>query len=86
VAVGDGQPVTLDVREALERAIDAGADLRRRLTAGTAAAPEVPVGIVALPDLGRRESLVLAVLPLDEVVADLGRLAEAGDLRSLAGA
>ena len=52
-------------------------DLRNRLSIGDAIAPERPPGPRS-PDLGGREPLVGAVIPLRELGPSLGELAEAG--------
>lgn len=57
-----------------DEAVDACDDVGRRLAAGTALRPNVPgalaVGGARLLDLGRRDALVVAVVPLADVVGD----------------
>src|SRR5262245_51010985 len=62
-----------------DHAVGARPDLRRRLAAGTAVAEELPVGALGV-DLGRGPALVVAIVPLDEVAVELGRVREAGEL------
>ena len=66
-------------------AVGAGADLGRRLAAGAAVGPQRPVGAIDV-DVGARPPLVVAVVPLEQVVAKLRPVAEAGELAGLPGA
>ena len=70
MTVGHGEGVAGDGSRPLDHPIGAAAHLGRRLPLGHAVAPEVPAG-TALLDLGRREALVGAVVPLHEVGIDL---------------
>lgn len=59
-----------------DEAVEALRDLLGALSAGAAVAPNVPVGVEALlgaaaADLGARDALVVAVVPLADVVGDL---------------
>ena len=67
-----------------DRAIGPPADRARLLAPRAAIPPQVPPGVL-LADLRSREPLVLAVVPLAQVLADLGPVAEAGELARLAG-
>ena len=57
----------------------------RRFAAGAAVAPELPAGI-DLADLRRGQSLVVAVVPLAQVLANQRALAESDALAGVAGA
>ncbi len=85
VPVGEDDRVAVDLGELGDHAVGAGADLRGRLAARRAVGPQRPVGDL-LADVGARAALVVAVVPLLEVVAELRAVAEAGQLAGLAGA
>src|SRR4029079_25638 len=83
VAVGEDRDVAVDRQDLLDDAVAAGCDLGRRLAVREAVAPQVPAGLL-LADLRRRDALVVAVVPLEEVLADLAAVAEPGQTRGLA--
>jgi hypothetical protein len=83
VAVGEGEHVAFGGVDALQQPVDPDSDLRRRLPAGTALRPKVPVG-AGLVDLRGGQSLVLAVVPLVQVVGELRGGAKATQLAGLA--
>jgi hypothetical protein len=80
VAVAEGQhALVAGAADEADEFRGALQDLRRRLAAGAAVAPEVPVG-VPRTDLVGRHSLVLAVVELGQERRRLGRW-KAGQLR-----
>src|SRR5579864_655151 len=85
VAVGEGQRVPAGVAQPPQHPVRPCADLGRLLSPGTAVAPKIPVG-VRFTDLRCREALVLAVVPLVQVIAQLRDLAIAGQRTGFAGA
>src|SRR5580765_4904803 len=68
-----------------DNAIGARADLFRRLAARTAVSKHRPTG-PRQADLLCLESLVLAIVPLDQVGLDIGKLAKASEHAGFAGA
>ena len=70
-------------REPRQHAVRAGAHLSRLLAARAAVPPQVPAGW-SLTDLRRGQALVVAVVPLAQVLADLRPIAESGQLAGLA--
>ena len=70
VAVGEDDRVAVHPAQVGDDAVGARADPRGVLAVRAAVVPEPPAR-VALADLGRRESLVLAVVPLAQLVVDL---------------
>lgn len=62
-----------------DHAIDAGADLLGRLSAGATIGEDHPARS-ALVDLPRREPFIVAVVPLHEVAVDFGVRAKTGEL------
>jgi hypothetical protein len=83
VPVGHDRHVPVDGEDLLDHAVAARRHLVGRLAVGHAVAPQVPVGAL-LADRRRRDALVVAVVPLEQVLADLGRVAEAGQPGRLA--
>src|SRR5436190_1571959 len=83
VAVGDERDVAVGAQDLVDDAVDAAADIVGRLAVRGAVAPQVPVG-PSLADLGGRDALVVAVVELEQVVAQLRR--QAGQLCGLPGA
>ena len=67
-------------RTRADHALGPRSRLGDRLAAGAAVAPQVPVRSRAT-DLGRRAALVLAVVDLHQVLVELQRVAEPGQLR-----
>ena len=65
--------------------VGAGADVGGGLAVRAAVAPERPAGAVGA-DVGAGPALVVAVVPFEQVVGELGAIAEAGELAGLAGA
>ena len=68
-----------------DNAIGARADLFRRLAARTAVAKNRPTR-PSRANLFRRESFVLAIVPLDQVGLDIGKLAKPSEFAGFAGA
>src|SRR6185503_5450100 len=79
------QRVALDRPHPADHTIRARAHLLRRLSARAAVAEELPVRALG-PDLGAAPPLVRAVVPLDQVLVDLGRGAEPRQLAGAGGA
>ncbi len=71
VTVGERERVAAGGPQTGKRTIGARPHVGGLLPAGAAVAPQVPVR-VALADLGRRQPLVVAVVPLPQVLAELG--------------
>ena len=78
-------PPRAGVQQRRHHAVDAFRHVCRSLSAGSAVAPQLP-GRILDADVGGRTTFVRAVVPLDEVIADLGLVGEAGDLAGLHGA
>src|SRR4051794_7134312 len=90
VAVRDAQDVVLAVRpggggQLGREAVAARRDVVRRLAARPAVAPQPPVRPLTA-DVARRDALVLAVVPLAQLLADLGAVADPGELGGVPGA
>src|SRR4029079_3419458 len=83
VAVGEDRDVAVDRQHLLDDAVAAGRDLGRGLTVRDAVAPQVPPGLL-LADLRRRDALVVAVIPFEQVLAHLAAVAEPGEAGGLA--
>src|SRR5262245_58794108 len=81
--VTEQQHVALARPEIVHEDVDAVRHLLRGLARRTSVAEQLPRRLF-LPDLCRREALVVAVVVLAEVVADRGALAEPRDPRRLA--
>src|SRR5271165_1448343 len=79
VAVGEHGHGPLDAEDLRDHAVRPRADVLRPLAPGAAVAPQVPAGPLGV-DLCGREALVVAVIPLEQVGPQLGRLAEATQL------
>ena len=78
VPVGDDRDVALGRAQAGDGAVTARGDVVGALAARRSVAPQVPVRALGA-DLRRGQALVLAVVPLQEVVVE-GRRLEAGEL------
>src|SRR6516162_2496396 len=85
MVAGKQQHVSLDRAEPAHSAVSPGGDLGRRFPARAAVAEQVPVGALSA-DLGRPASLVLAVIPFQEIAIDFGDAPKAGQLACPAGA
>src|SRR6516165_12320217 len=79
VAVREHDDVASGAADPRDDAIDAGADLRRRLAARAAVAKEHPARLLVVDLLGR-EPLVLAVVPLVQIGLERRAGAETGEL------
>jgi hypothetical protein len=82
--VGEHGRIALEALELADHPIHAPAHVGGRLAVRAAVAPQVPVRTL-LPDLRGRDPLVLPVVPLDQVVGQLGALAHAGQPAGLDG-
>jgi len=82
VTVGEQGDVAGRASQVLDQGIHARADIGGPLSAGTAVAPEAPAR-APLVDLGGRDPLVLTVVPLEQGLARLGRVAEPGQAARL---
>src|SRR5215208_1837193 len=78
MTVGEEGEVAFQRLQPIHEWVDASGHVRGTFAARTAVAPEVPSRL-RLTDLGRGESLVLAVVPLEEGIAQLRAIAEAGE-------
>src|ERR1035441_70403 len=83
VAVGEDGASSVDAGELGDRAVGARADLGRALASGAAGAPQIPVGALD-PDLPGCQSLVLAVVPLEQILANLRLRAQPAQLACFA--
>src|SRR4051812_38188044 len=85
MAVGEQQHVLRRLAQVRDERVDARRDVRGALAARTAVAPQIPARAL-LADLRRGAALVLAVVPLEQLVARLRDAAVAGDPARLDGA
>ena len=79
VAVPEGDRIPIKCEHLGDHAIRPGAHVGSLLAVGAAVRPQAPIG-PSLLNLGGGEPLVVAVVPLVEVLADLRQVAEAGEL------
>src|SRR6185436_11403189 len=77
MAAGKEQRSVIERSEAGNDPVSAGAHLRHRFTTRTAVAEELPAR-TPLENLSRRQAVVIAVVPFDQVGIDLCHGAEAG--------
>src|SRR6476660_2958312 len=85
VAVTERDPVAIGGADLAEHTVGARPDVRGRLPIRAAVAPQAPTG--ALPvDLRGGEALIVAVVPLAQVLLDLDLLFQTGELAGLDGA